>query len=107
MKPIEPGCLAVVIAGPFKELIDTVVTVIGHPPIGEHDRNGKPIGTNMWIISSLTVEEILIHRGSRTMVANENILRRIDDGDFDPTADDEENPYVKQASHVWKPARQV
>ncbi len=107
MKPIEPGCLVVVIAGPFKELIDTVVTVIGHPPAGEFDRSGRPVGINMWIISSQMVEDILIHRGSRTMVANEQILRRIDDGDFDPAADGEENPYIKTVSHVWKPARQI
>ncbi len=106
MKPIEPGCLAVVIGGPFKELIDTVVTVIGHPTAGT-DNAGVKVNVNGWIISSLIVEEILIHHGARAMVARESMLRRIDDSDFDPTADDEENPYIKTVPSVWKPARQI
>jgi len=110
MKPIEPGCLAVVIAGPFKALLHTVVTVVDRVPPGSIDTHGQPVKAQ-WIIHSDVVQSILIAHNARTMVASEVSLRRIDDGDFDPSADGEDNPYMKsidnEAPHVWAPARQV
>jgi len=110
MKPIEPGCLAVVIAGPFKNLINTVVTVVGSIPDGSIAIDGKPV-TARWIIKSDVVDSLLVLHDARTMVAAEKSLRRIDDGDFDPNADGEDNPYLKsidsKAPHVWAPTRQV
>ncbi len=106
MKPIEPGCLAIVTGGPFKVVIGTVVTVIRHVPAGTFSIQGDPIREG-WSIQSQLVDSILTYNGAKTMVASEKILQRIDDGDFNPAADGEENPYVKQVSHVWKPTRQL
>lgn len=106
MKPIEPGCLAVVTGGSLKVVIGTVVTVIRYVDVGTLSTTGESCGGG-WIIQSQLVDSILRANSARTMVAAEKILRRIDDGDFNPAADGEENPYIKTMSHVWAPARQI
>lgn len=106
MKPIEPGCLAVLMrAGEFSNM---VVTVVGRTI---PQMRGAIAGA-WWEITSTTLETATRNAPPSSLnhwpwATHEGNLRRIDDGDFDPTADGEENPYIKTVSHVWKPARQV
>ena len=99
MKAIEPGCLAIVTGGPFKVVVGTVVTVVKRANV-ELDTSVK----EGWIIQSQLIDSIIKYNNARVMVVAEKILRRIDDDDFDPFADSEENPYVKT---MWTPVRQV
>ncbi len=106
MKPIEPGCLAMLMrAGNFS---NTIVTVIGRTI----PQMPNPMAGAWWEIASSSLEAATRSAPASCLnhwpwAAHESNLQRIDDGDFDPTADGEENPFMKQVPHVWSPARQV
>ena len=84
-RPIEPGCLAMIINWPFGGASGTVITVVGRIPL-RNNKFGINFGPSdsLWEIS----EEILWERGSTKeykpfpVVYTQNLLR------IDPDAED-------------------
>ena len=102
-KPIEPGCIARVIGleNSNRKLNGTIVTVL------KETSTFTMLPSKLWDIDSIIVRQIVNANSVYRPCISENKLQRIDDGDFDPTAEDEENPYTMSAPNVRAPARQV